>query len=153
MRQVLVSGTGTRARIPGYDLAGKTGTTSDYRDAWFIGFTGGFVTAVWMGKDDNTPMRKITGGTLPADVWRAFMVQALPRLAVHTIPSGPNPPPGAVYGDPIGDLLNKGTDVIGAAIDNVQGPAPAPAPTPGPAPVPTPPPRTPPATPAEAPLF
>jgi penicillin-binding protein 1A len=108
LRQVLISGTGTGARIPGYDLAGKTGTTSDYRDAWFVGYTGGFVTAVWVGKDDNTPMRKITGGMIPATLWRTFMSQALPRLAVHAIPSGPNPPPGTVYGDPIGDLLQNG---------------------------------------------
>ncbi|MDB5448935.1 MAG: hypothetical protein JWQ52_63, partial [Phenylobacterium sp.] len=54
MRQVIQSGTGMRAKVGNYDLAGKTGTTSDYRDAWFIGYTGGFVTAVWTGKDDNT---------------------------------------------------------------------------------------------------
>ena len=62
MRQVIAVGTGARAEIAGYDLAGKTGTTSDYRDAWFIGFTGGFTAAVWVGRDDNTPMRKVTGG-------------------------------------------------------------------------------------------
>jgi penicillin-binding protein 1A len=60
MRTVLTEGTGTKAAVPGFDLAGKTGTTSDYKDAWFCGFTGGFTTVVWMGKDDNTPMRKIT---------------------------------------------------------------------------------------------
>jgi penicillin-binding protein 1A len=105
MRQVLVSGSGASARIPGYDLAGKTGTTSDYRDAWFVGYTGGFTAAVWVGKDNNTPMKAVTGGTFPARAWRAFMVGALPRLRVSAIPGGvPTPAPPA-SGDPIGDLL------------------------------------------------
>ena len=86
LRQVIAVGTGGRAKVAGYDLAGKTGTTSDYKDAWFVGFTGGFVTAVWVGKDDNTPMKKVTGGAAPAEIWRAFMTAALPRLAAGRIP-------------------------------------------------------------------
>ncbi len=89
LRTVVASGTGTRAAIAGYDIAGKTGTTSDYRDAWFCGFTGGLTTVVWMGRDDNTPMRGITGGTAPATFWRAFMVRAVHRLPVTPIPAGP----------------------------------------------------------------
>ncbi len=108
MRQVLVSGSGAGARISGYDLAGKTGTTSDYRDAWFVGYTGGFATAVWVGKDNNTPMKGVTGGTYPARIWKAFMSGALPRLKVTAIPGGD---PAAVAppasGDPIGDLLEQ----------------------------------------------
>ena len=101
-------GTGAGAALPGYDLAGKTGTTSDYRDAWFMGFTGGFVTAVWTGRDDNSPMHKVTGGGAPAQIWRAFMAAALPRLAVAPIPAGPNPPPAtAPVDDPVADLLNQ----------------------------------------------
>src|SRR5690606_25004424 len=65
MRAVITGGTGTRAAVTGYDIAGKTGTTSDYKDAWFVGYTGGFVTAVWTGKDDATPMRRVTGGGAP----------------------------------------------------------------------------------------
>jgi penicillin-binding protein 1A len=102
MREVLVSGTGTRAKIGGYDLAGKTGTTSDYRDAWFVGYTGGFTAAVWVGRDDNTPMKRVTGGGAPAEIWSAFMASALPRLNVQPIP-GDN----QVLVDPIGDLLNS----------------------------------------------
>ena len=95
MRGVIAGGTGGRAQVSGYDLAGKTGTTSDYRDAWFVGYTGGFVTAVWVGKDDNKPMRKVTGGAAPAAIWKAYMTQALPRLKVQPIPGGdfvPEPP-------------------------------------------------------------
>ncbi len=92
LRTVLVSGTGTRAAIPGYDLAGKTGTTSDYKDAWFCGFTGGLTTVVWMGRDDATPMRRITGGIAPAELWREYMRIALKRLPVQAIPPGAPPP-------------------------------------------------------------
>jgi penicillin-binding protein 1A len=92
MRQVLVSGTGTRAALPGRDLAGKTGTTSSYQDAWFAGYTGGIVTVVWMGRDDNRPMKGVTGGSLPAEVWRNVMATAVKRLPATPIPAGPQPP-------------------------------------------------------------
>jgi penicillin-binding protein 1A len=107
MRQVIASGTGARAAVHGFDLAGKTGTTSDYRDAWFIGFTGGFTTAVWTGRDDNTPMNRVTGGGPPAEIWRAFMAASLPRLNVQPIPGGPAPP--APASDAIGDILSSPT--------------------------------------------
>jgi penicillin-binding protein 1A len=104
MRQVIISGTGTHAAVPGFDLAGKTGTTSDYRDAWFIGLTGGFTAAVWTGRDDNTPMNRVTGGGPPAEIWRAFMAASLPRLNVQPIPGGPVP--AAPAQDTIGDILS-----------------------------------------------
>jgi penicillin-binding protein 1A len=131
MRQVVTSGTGASARVAGFDIAGKTGTTSDYRDAWFVGYTGGFVTAVWTGKDDNTPMRRVTGGGAPAQIWKSFMGQALPRLKSQVIPGGVAAPP-PTDPDPIGDILT-GLGVTGDA-PAPQPQAPSAAPEPGPAP-------------------
>ena len=131
MRQVLVSGTGTRAAVSGFDLAGKTGTTSDFRDAWFIGFTGGFTTAVWTGRDDDSPMRGVTGGSAPAEIWHDFMAASLPRLNVQPIPGGPAPAPPVQ--DAIGDILSGANpEESGAPPSN--SPPPAAAPPPGPPP-------------------
>ena len=74
MSQVIESGTGVRAKLPDRQAAGKTGTTQEARDAWFVGFTADYVTGVWLGNDDNSPLTGTTGGGLPADIWHATMV-------------------------------------------------------------------------------
>jgi penicillin-binding protein 1A len=112
MRQVIRSGTGTRAATAGFDLAGKTGTTSDYKDAWFIGYTGGFVTAVWVGKDDNTAMKRVTGGGAPAGIWHDYMTAALPRLKVQPIPGGDVVPPPPEGPDTIGSIIEGVQDLL-----------------------------------------
>lgn len=73
MRDVVETGTGYGARIKGREVAGKTGTTQDYRDAWFVGFSNSYTAGIWMGNDNNSAMNKVTGGLLPVDAWRAFM--------------------------------------------------------------------------------
>ncbi|RYD93311.1 MAG: hypothetical protein EOP61_23820, partial [Sphingomonadales bacterium] len=78
-------GTGRGAALP-IPTFGKTGTTQNHRDALFIGFAGGLVTGVWVGNDDNSPMRGVTGGTLPAQIWRAFMSKADLRSADLRLP-------------------------------------------------------------------
>jgi membrane peptidoglycan carboxypeptidase len=86
LRAVVERGTGTRARLPGRDVAGKTGTSQEYENAWFVGFTPQLSTAVWMGSPvGNVPMRsvggiRVTGGSYPARIWNAFMVAALKDL-------------------------------------------------------------------------
>lgn len=76
LRDVVQSGTAHGARIGDRQLAGKTGTTNDYRDAWFIGFSADYTTGVWFGNDDNSQMRRVTGGLLPVDAWKAYMSKA-----------------------------------------------------------------------------
>ncbi|MBS0411035.1 MAG: penicillin-binding protein 1A [Proteobacteria bacterium] len=133
LRQVLApGGTGGRAKVAGYDIAGKTGTTSDYKDAWFVGYTGGFVTAVWVGKDDNTPMKRVTGGAAPAEIWRAFMAQALPRIQAQPIPGGEAPAAAPGTGDAIGDVLSGDTAAPAAVAPESPDPTPPPARTPRP---------------------
>ncbi|TWI29930.1 transglycosylase domain-containing protein [Paracoccus sulfuroxidans] len=85
MQQVIDRGTGGRAKLAGRPAAGKTGTTSSYRDAWFIGFTGQYVTGVWMGYDDNTPLKGVTGGGLPAEIWQAVMTEIHEGLPVEPL--------------------------------------------------------------------
>ncbi|WP_354031669.1 PBP1A family penicillin-binding protein [Bradyrhizobium sp. S3.2.6] len=123
MRETLISGTAKKAEIPGWQAAGKTGTSQDYRDAWFIGYTSNLVTGVWLGNDDNSPTRKATGGGLPVEVWTRFMrtahegvqVAALPNLQSNWGPanlvqvsSQVSPPTQAVTGPASAPVNNGG---------------------------------------------
>ena len=76
MRGIVDYGTGRGAKLP-RPIAGKTGTTSDYKDAWFFGFVPQLVCATWVGNDDNDPMNRVTGGWVPAQMWKSFMKKAL----------------------------------------------------------------------------
>lgn len=108
MNQVVEGGSGARAKLDGFQAAGKTGTTSAARDAWFIGFTPDYVAGVWMGYDDNTPLKGVTGGGLPAEIWHETMTRVQADLQPRTLPMiDPGAPPtvangtafpGATYG-------------------------------------------------------
>ena len=119
MQETLISGTARKAELPGWMAAGKTGTSQDFRDAWFIGYTANLVTGVWLGNDDNSPTKKATGGGLPVEIWTRFMrvahqgVTATPLPASQTsglfssiaqanspVNVGTNPPSAAVAGRP-----------------------------------------------------
>jgi penicillin-binding protein 1A len=86
MHETLVDGTARKADLPGWQAAGKTGTSQDFRDAWFIGYTSHLVTGVWLGNDDNSPTRKATGGGLPVEIWSRLMKVAHQGVAPTPLP-------------------------------------------------------------------
>jgi penicillin-binding protein 1A len=114
MHSVVENGTARRARLPGINVAGKTGTTNAYRDAWFVGYTGNYVTAVWLGNDDFTPTKRLTGGILPAETWQKYMRVAMAYEEPKPLPGLPPPPPASekdqvvASGEPPPDLINPG---------------------------------------------
>jgi penicillin-binding protein 1A len=99
MTEVVATGTGKAARLTERPSAGKTGTTQDYHDAWFVGFTADLVTGVWVGNDDNSSMIKATGGTLPAHIFHTYMEDAEAGMPVKPLTSLANEP-AAVATDP-----------------------------------------------------
>ncbi|MEO9341139.1 PBP1A family penicillin-binding protein [Mesorhizobium sp. SB112] len=89
--QVPEVGTARRAALPSIRSAGKTGTSQSYRDAWYVGYTGNYTAAVWLGNDDYSPTRNMTGGSLPAMIWQRFMAYAHQNIDIKPIPGIKNP--------------------------------------------------------------
>ncbi|MFD2741025.1 transglycosylase domain-containing protein [Sulfitobacter aestuarii] len=98
MEKVVSEGTGSRAKFDGRQLAGKTGTTSAAKDAWFIGFSADYVAGVWMGYDDNTPLKGVTGGGLPAEIWREAMSRIHENVPPKDLPMARPAPPSGMAG-------------------------------------------------------
>jgi penicillin-binding protein 1A len=92
MAETLATGTGRKASLPDRPAGGKTGTSQNFRDAWFIGYTGTLTTAVWLGNDDNSPTKRATGGSLPARIWKEVMVADHQGLPVAGLPGVSNRP-------------------------------------------------------------
>jgi penicillin-binding protein 1A len=91
MEETLRTGTARKAELPGWVAAGKTGTSQDFRDAWFIGYTTNLVTGVWLGNDDNSPTKKAVGGGLPVEIWTRFMRAAHQGVPVAALPTSQGP--------------------------------------------------------------
>jgi penicillin-binding protein 1A len=88
MQETLLTGTAKKAELPGWQAAGKTGTSQDFRDAWFIGYTSHMATGVWLGNDDNSPTKKTSGGNLPVEIWSRFMKEAHRNVPPAALPGG-----------------------------------------------------------------
>jgi len=97
LRDVVERGTGRAAKLDEGETAGKTGTSQEYRDAWFIGFNPALVVGVWVGNDDRTPMEGVTGGSLPTVIWNRFVREATPLIDRYAEPP-PAPQEGPVTG-------------------------------------------------------
>jgi penicillin-binding protein 1A len=87
LEQTLTIGTARKAQLPGWNAAGKTGTSQDFRDAWFVGYTPNLVTGVWLGNDDGTSTKHVTGGSLPVDIWSRVMRSAHQGIPVASLPT------------------------------------------------------------------
>jgi penicillin-binding protein 1A len=86
MQETLTTGTARKADVGGFPAAGKTGTSQEFRDAWFVGYTGHLVAGVWLGNDDSSPTKKLTGGAMPVDIWSRFMKAAHQGLPMAELP-------------------------------------------------------------------
>jgi penicillin-binding protein 1A len=107
MHSTFVIGTAQKGEIPGWTAAGKTGTSQEFRDAWFVGYTGSLVAGVWLGNDSGEPTKRVSGGNLPVDVWSTFMKVALKDQQPVPLPGGNRfaPPSGEV---PVASAMPRG---------------------------------------------
>jgi penicillin-binding protein 1A len=148
LEETLLTGTARKAELPGWQAAGKTGTSQEWRDAWFIGYTGALVAGVWLGNDDSSPTKKVSGGNLPVEIWSRFMKAALQGVPPTGLPlgTGRNPdapllPPLDLTGaqaptPPSGGRGGLNPQAGAAAQSAPPPPAPIPSPRGAPAPVP-----------------
>ncbi|MDP3601507.1 MAG: PBP1A family penicillin-binding protein [Bosea sp. (in: a-proteobacteria)] len=113
LHQVMVSGTGAKANIPGWEVGGKSGTTQDFRDAWFVGYTARLVTSVWLGNDDNSAMKRVAGSGLPAEIWGKYMKAAHAGLQ-------PAPLPGGLWQGTPRSIFDGGAPVASTRAPNTQ---------------------------------
>lgn len=114
LQRVLAEGTGKAAALQ-RPAAGKTGTSQDYRDAWFVGYTAHYVAGVWLGNDDNRPMKRVTGGGLPAQLWQQVMLDA--HKDIMPLPLQQRPPPVArSEGDSFGKLIDRLLHSLGGSV-------------------------------------
>lgn len=123
MEETLITGTARRADLPGWEAAGKTGTSQDYRDAWFVGYTARLVTAVWLGNDDSSPTKKASGANLPVEVWSRYMKAALQGIPPADLPGGARSP-GFGIGQPLppGTLPDEAPPAVVGSIPPSQAP-------------------------------
>ncbi len=141
LQETLLTGTARKAELPGWQAAGKTGTSQDYRDAWFVGYTSQLVAGVWLGNDDSSPTRRASGANLPVDIWSRFMREALRNTPPAPLPGGPWRDPGPLSQAP---PPIPPADIPAAPVaPQASAPAPvaAPAPIARPASAPVPPPQ------------
>lgn len=113
LHEVMVSGTGAKANIPGWEVGGKSGTTQDFRDAWFVGYTARLVTSVWLGNDDNSAMKRVAGSGLPAEIWGKYMKAAHAGLQ-------PAPLPGGLWQGTPRSIFDGGAPVASTRAPNTQ---------------------------------
>jgi len=128
MNAVVAGGTARAASLDYYPAAGKTGTSQEWRDAWFVGYTSYLVAGVWLGNDDGAPTKKVSGGNLPVEIWSRFMKAAHQGIPIAALPSGvwrnadapapePAPPAPLAASDAVGAPLaiGRGGDAASAA--------------------------------------